>query len=148
MRTILLHGCLELKNGIWRRGASGINDNHACFSYGTGLVENQINKIRMNNEQDPSDFRRMILESPGQFSEGMKLAGAVRFSSHPDLRSLMISGMGGSALPGNIFRIYLSDLVRRGLLSEPVSIYQNRFYELPWEARRSLNVFASYSGNT
>jgi glucose/mannose-6-phosphate isomerase len=102
----------------------------------------------MNNEQDPSDFRRMILESPGQFSEGMRLAGDIRFPSHACLRSVMISGMGGSALPGNIFRIYLSDLVRRGLLSEPVSIYQNRFYELPWESRRSLNVFASYSGNT
>lgn len=97
---------------------------------------------------DPSDFRRMILESPGQFSEGMRLAEDVRFPAHEGLRSIMISGMGGSALPGNIFRIYLSDLARRGLIPEPISIYQNRFYELPWEARRSLNVFASYSGNT
>lgn len=102
----------------------------------------------MNNVQDPSDFRRMILESPNQFAEGMRLAGDVRFPAHAGLRSVMISGMGGSALPGNIFRIYLSDLASRGLLNEPVSIYQNRFYELPWEAKRSLNVFASYSGNT
>lgn len=102
----------------------------------------------MNNVQDPFDFRRMILESPDQFAEGMRLAGDVRFPDHSGLRSVMISGMGGSALPGNIFRIYLSDLASRGLLSEPVSIYQNRFYELPWEAKQSLNVFASYSGNT
>jgi len=90
----------------------------------------------------------MILESPGQFADGMRLAGKVRFSSNPGYRSVTISGMGGSALPGDIFRTYLSDLARRGLLSEPVSIHQNRFYELPFEARRSLNVFASYSGNT
>jgi len=90
----------------------------------------------------------MILESPDQFSEGVRLAEGVRFPAHDGLRSIMISGMGGSALPGNIFRIYLSDLARRGLIPEPISIYQNRFYELPWEARRSLNVFASYSGNT
>ncbi|NTW30523.1 MAG: hypothetical protein HGA33_04535, partial [Candidatus Moranbacteria bacterium] len=102
----------------------------------------------MNNIQDPSDFRRMICESPSQFVEGMRLAGDVRFPAHSGLRSVMISGMGGSALPGNIFRIYLSDLSCRGLLNEPVSIYQNRFYELPWESRQSLNVFASYSGNT
>ncbi|NTW14210.1 MAG: bifunctional phosphoglucose/phosphomannose isomerase [Candidatus Moranbacteria bacterium] len=102
----------------------------------------------MQENLDPSDFRKMILGSPDQFAEGMRLAGDVRFSSNPGYRSIMISGMGGSALPGNIFRIYLSDLVRRGLLAEPISIYQNRFYELPWEARRSLNVFASYSGNT
>jgi len=98
---------------------------------------------------DPSDFHRMIIESPGQFEEGMRLAEGIRFPEHSALaRSLMISGMGGSALPGNIFRIYLADLARRGLIPEPISIYQNRFYELPWEARRSLNVFASYSGNT
>ncbi len=102
----------------------------------------------MNETRDPSDFRRMICESPNQFSEGMRLAGDVRFPTHAGFRSVMISGMGGSALPGNIFRIYLSDLASRGLLNEPVSIYQNRFYELPWEAKRSLNVFASYSGNT
>ncbi|HWQ60629.1 MAG TPA: bifunctional phosphoglucose/phosphomannose isomerase [Candidatus Fimivivens sp.] len=102
----------------------------------------------MDTEQDPSDFRQMLLESPDQFAEGMRLAGGIRFPSDAGCRSVMISGMGGSALPGNIFRIYLSDLSSRGLLSEPVSIFQNRFYELPWEARKSLNVFASYSGNT
>ncbi len=102
----------------------------------------------MNKDQDPSDFRRMILESPNQFSEGVRLAGDIRFSSNPGFRSVTISGMGGSALPGDIFRTYLSDLDRRGLLDAPVSIFQNRFYELPWEARQSLNVFASYSGNT
>jgi glucose/mannose-6-phosphate isomerase len=99
-------------------------------------------------QQDPSNFRQMILDSPGQFAEGRRLSEGITFSSNPGYRSIMISGMGGSALPGNIFRIYLSDLSHRGLLSEPVSIYQNRFYELPWEARQSLNVFASYSGNT
>ncbi len=97
---------------------------------------------------DPSDFRRMILESPDQFAEGFRRAEGIRFPEHQGLRSVMISGMGGSALPGNIFRIYLSDLVRRGLLKEHLSIYQNRFYDLPWEAEHSLNVFASYSGNT
>lgn len=97
---------------------------------------------------DPSDFRQMILESPDQFAEGFRCAENIRFPEHPKLRSVMISGMGGSALPGNIFRLYLSDLVRRGLLAEQISIYQNRFYDLPWEADHSLNVFASYSGNT
>lgn len=100
------------------------------------------------NEQDPSNFRQTVLESPGQFEAGMDLAAGTKFPDHPGLRSLMISGMGGSALPGNLFRVYLNDLSARGLLSERLSIYQNRFYDLPWEARRALNVFASYSGNT
>lgn len=103
---------------------------------------------QQRDDRDPSDFRRMILESPGQFEEGMRLAEGIRFPEHGGRRSLMISGMGGSALPGNIFRIHLADLARRGIIPEPISVYQNRFYELPWEARHALNVFASYSGNT
>ncbi len=99
-------------------------------------------------DMDPSDFRGMLLASPGQFEEGMRLAEGVRFPDHPGYRSVMISGMGGSALPGNLLRIFIDDLAGRGLLSERISIYQNRFYSLPWEARHSLNIFASYSGNT
>lgn len=97
---------------------------------------------------DPSDFRKMIIESPGQFEEGFRIAEGVRFPEHVACTSLTISGMGGSALPANIFRIYLADLATRGLLRDRISIYQNRFYDLPWEAKRSLNIFASYSGNT
>lgn len=104
---------------------------------------------RTTDPRDPSDFHGMLLAVPDQFEEGMRIAEDIRFPEHDTgIRSLMISGMGGSALPGNIFRIYLDDLARRELLSERISVYQNRFYELPWEARRSLNVFASYSGNT
>lgn len=90
----------------------------------------------------------MIIESPGQFEEGFRIADGIRFPEHARITSLAISGMGGSALPANIFRIYLSDLAHRGLLKERISIYQNRFYDLPWEAKQSLNIFASYSGNT
>jgi glucose/mannose-6-phosphate isomerase len=90
----------------------------------------------------------MILASPDQFAEGFRRAEGIRFPAHPGYTSVAISGMGGSALPGNILRIYLADLARRGLLKERISVYQNRFYDLPWEADRSLNIFASYSGNT
>lgn len=102
----------------------------------------------MNSNIDKSNFRQMILESPAQFAEGFRIADGIRFPEHPGYKSVEISGMGGSALPGNIFRIYLADLAQRGLLNERISIYQNRFYNLPWEANHSLNVLASYSGNT
>lgn len=112
-----------------------------------GKFYNKKRNMKQRN-LDPSGFRQMIIESPKQFAEGFRIAESVRFPDHPDRLSLVISGMGGSALPANIFRIYLSDLARRGLLKERISIYQNRFYNLPWEANRSLNIFASYSGNT
>jgi len=97
---------------------------------------------------DPSDFRQMILTSPDQLAEGFRRAEGIKFPAHSECRSIEISGMGGSALPGNILRAYLSDLAKRGILQDRISIYQNRFYDLPWEAKQSLNIFASYSGNT
>ena len=61
----------------------------------------------INQNQDPSDFRKMILESPSQFRVGFDLGMSVDIPGIFD--SIEISGMGGSALPGNLLRIYLSD---------------------------------------
>lgn len=100
----------------------------------------------MRNELDRSDFRQMIVDSPDQFAEGMRLADGIR--TEGDFDKIMISGMGGSALPGNLFRIYLNDLFRRGG-KRPLGVFQNRFYGLPPEAHdRCLNFICSYSGNT
>lgn len=97
---------------------------------------------------DTYNFRQMILESPDQFQTGFELARDV--SVPGNFRSIMISGMGGSALPGNLFRIYLNDLFRREEPGkQPLAIYQNRSYTLPPEAYHDcLNFICSYSGNT
>jgi len=90
----------------------------------------------------------MILESPLQFEVGFTLAEGVRVPGV--FTSIMISGMGGSALPGNLFRIYLNDLFRTDEpMNQPLSIYQNRSYALPPESfHECLNFICSYSGNT
>ncbi len=97
---------------------------------------------------DPSNFRRMILESPKQFRVGFELGKSAPVSGMYD--SIEISGMGGSALPGNLLRVYLADHFRRFDGRRPIAIYQNRFYGLPHEASRKgcLNFICSYSGNT
>lgn len=104
--------------------------------------------MNMNNDLDPSDFRRMVLESPKQFQVGFELGKGVDISGSFD--SIEISGMGGSALPGNLLRIYLADHFCRFDGKHPIAIYQNRFYGLPHEASREgcLNFICSYSGNT
>jgi glucose/mannose-6-phosphate isomerase len=100
----------------------------------------------MNTELDKSNFRQMIISAPDQFAEGMRIADGVRIEG--DFDKIMISGMGGSALPGNLFRIYLNDLFKRGD-KKPLAVFQNRFYGLPPEAHdRCLNFICSYSGNT
>lgn len=102
----------------------------------------------MRNELDTSNFRQMILESPDQLRVGFSLAKDIRIPG--TFKAIMISGMGGSALPGNLFRIYLNDLFQsEAPEKQPLPIYQNRFYVLPPESYRDcLNVICSYSGNT
>ncbi|QQS21321.1 MAG: bifunctional phosphoglucose/phosphomannose isomerase [Candidatus Moraniibacteriota bacterium] len=97
---------------------------------------------------DPSNFRQMILEFPKQFRVGFELGKEVSLSG--EFSSIEISGMGGSALPGNLLRVYLSDHYRRFNGKPPIAIYQNRSYGLPHEAYRPgcLNFLCSYSGNT
>ncbi|MDO8565562.1 MAG: bifunctional phosphoglucose/phosphomannose isomerase [Candidatus Moranbacteria bacterium] len=102
----------------------------------------------MLNPIDKSNLRQMILDSPDQFRVGFEIAKDIRIPG--TFRSIMISGMGGSALPGNLFRIYLNNLFRQDRPSEqPLSVYQNRSYNLPPESfHECLNFICSYSGNT
>lgn len=102
----------------------------------------------MPHALDKSNFRQMIIDSPDQFRAGFELAGDIKVPGTFD--AIMISGMGGSALPANLFRVYLSDVFRTaGPARQPLAIYQNRFYSLPPESyRRCLNFICSYSGNT
>lgn len=100
----------------------------------------------MQEQNDVSNLRRVIEEEYKQFKEGIAAAKDVALPGHYD--SITISGMGGSALPGNILRIFLH---RAWRLSgkEGIEVYQNRFYSLPPEAHKnSLNIFCSHSGNT
>lgn len=102
----------------------------------------------MQHPLDVSNFRQMILDGPDQFGLGMRIAKDACVEGKFD--KVMISGMGGSALPGNLFRIYLNDLFRiERPADQPVSIYQNRSYTLPPESFHAcLNFICSYSGNT
>lgn len=97
---------------------------------------------------DTYNFRQMLLDSPDQFQAGFELARGIVVPG--TFQSVMISGMGGSALPGNLFRIYLNDLFRKEQPHEqPLAIYQNRSYSLPPESYQNcLNFICSYSGNT
>lgn len=102
----------------------------------------------MTHPLDISNLRQMILDGPDQLRTGFEIAKDIKVEG--DFRSIEISGMGGSALPGNLFRVYLSELARRSDGTLPrLAIFQNRFYTLPHEAYdHCLNFICSYSGNT
>ncbi|HLC95650.1 MAG TPA: SIS domain-containing protein [Patescibacteria group bacterium] len=101
----------------------------------------------MDTTIDKSNVRRVIMEEPTQFAEGLAIAKDVRVQG--DFDSVMLSAMGGSALPGNILRIYLNDIFRRNVNQKRIQVYQNRFYTLPPESyHKCLNIFDSFSGDT
>ncbi len=99
------------------------------------------------NPIDKSNFRQMLLDSPDQFKTGFEIADGIKVEG--EFKSIMLSGMGGSALPGNILRVYLSELFKNDKNHKRFEVYQNRFYSLPHEAfDNCLNFLMSYSGNT
>lgn len=103
----------------------------------------------MDRSLDVSNLRRMIFESPKQCETGFHLARGIKVAGGP-FTAVMLSGMGGSALPGDLLRTYLDDLFQSEALAQPsFALFQNRSYALPREGLRNcLHFVCSYSGNT
>lgn len=94
------------------------------------------------NPLDKSDFRSMILGTPDQLAIGFRLAEGIKIDA--PFTALVLSGMGGSALPGDLLRTLLGEHAGR------VPIIQNRSYGLGplYHVPGALHVVLSYSGNT
>lgn len=97
---------------------------------------------------DKSGFRQFILDVPGGFEVGLNLAKGIKIEG--EFENITVSGMGGSALPANLLRVYCNSLFKKNPQYKPFEIYVNRYYSLPPEsyASKTLNFIASYSGNT
>ncbi len=101
----------------------------------------------MSHPIDQSDLRQVILETPEQFLAGFELGKHIRLEGTYD--TVMFSGMGGSALPADLLRTYLADIVKRFPETAPIQIVQNRTYGLPARMNgKVLHFVCSYSGNT
>lgn len=101
-----------------------------------------------SNPQDPSNFKQFILDFPDQFQEGLSLAKDIRIEG--EFNKVVVSGMGGSALPVNLLQSYLADYFsqNKGKVA-PTIIIPNRSYSLPPESYdKCLNFLSSYSGTT
>lgn len=90
---------------------------------------------------DKSNMRQLILDFPKQFRAGIELAKNVKARGRFD--AVLICGMGGSALPGDI----LSAWLRAYEIALPLYIHRN--YGLPHHVdEKYLIICISYSGNT
>ncbi|MDO8601355.1 MAG: bifunctional phosphoglucose/phosphomannose isomerase [bacterium] len=86
-------------------------------------------------------MREIILDFPKQFKIGIEAAKNIYLKSDALLRppeNIIICGMGGSGLPGEILATF-----------KPLDIFVYKSYRLPPQARNeSLIICISYSGNT
>lgn len=93
---------------------------------------------------DPDDMYGKIVDFPKQLREGFNLPvnGDISPLRGARFANIVVLGMGGSAIGGDIMRSYLAEEVT-------VPIYINRNYKLPrFVSEDSLVIASSYSGNT
>ncbi len=96
------------------------------------MMEEKDKKIDKNN------LKKVILETPDQFARGLKAAGNIRSEKKCD--SIIVCGMGGSAMPGYLLQT----------IAEPkVPIFTHTNYGIPLSLTKNpLFFISSFSGNT
>jgi len=102
----------------------------------------------IQHEIDKDNMFEVINNTPDQLVTGLELGKDIKLDKKYD--SVVLSGMGGSALVGELLKIYLSDGFKVPSTQFPVKIHINRSYSLPPESfePNCLNIISSYSGNT
>ncbi len=105
------------------------------------------NQITGLQKYDASNMRSMILNSPQQLQEGIKTAQAASLPKNPgSVERIIIAGMGGSALPGELLKLLVG---QKNPFKIPTDVHIHRDYGLPQLAdKKTLVVCISYSGNT
>jgi len=104
-----------------------------------------------NLSLDVSNLRKVILEYPNQLKLGQQFARETSLESLEEVKgkkfsSLIVCGMGGSALPAELLTSYLRNQ-ENNFFRLPIMIC--RSYSLPELAdKNSLIFISSYSGNT
>jgi glucose/mannose-6-phosphate isomerase len=96
-----------------------------------------------DDKLDPSGMLTVVENFPDQCRHAWKLAGGTRLPAERKIiENILVAGMGGSAIAGDLLRCYL-----RSVLDKP--IFVNREYTLPrWVGRQTMVIASSYSGNT
>ncbi len=92
---------------------------------------------------DPDGMYKCILDFPKQVEEAFKIGkSAVVPIKSRGVTSIVITGLGGSAIGGDLLRAYLADEI-----AVPITV--NRHYILPeFVGSKTLVIVSSYSGNT
>ncbi len=96
---------------------------------------------------DTCNLRKVILSFPNQFAEVFAIARKVNVNKN--FSRVVVSGVGGSALPTDVLRCYLDEYYKKDSAYQFLPLVNNRTYQLPREAYDDcLNIICSHSGNT
>lgn len=92
---------------------------------------------------DPSGMGKIIADFPFQCREAVEIARKADIRLPVTVfRNIVICGMGGSAIAGDILSSYLANMI-------PLVIFVQRNYGLPgWVGKNDLVIASSYSGET
>jgi len=92
---------------------------------------------------DKSNMIDFLINFPGQVENAVSLGNALDISIVSEkINTIVLCGMGGSAIGGDILRSYLEN-------KSTIPVYINRNYEIPGFINKySLIFISSYSGNT
>ncbi len=102
--------------------------------------------MKKRDKENEEKLRQIILHYPQQLEKGLNFSKKVILANKKNYSNLIICGMGGSALPGDLLISYLENC---NLASFNLPILISRSYSLPSLATKNSLVFiCSYSGNT
>lgn len=95
------------------------------------------------NQYDPKGMRNLILNFPAQAEEAVAIGNAAKIKMKTkNIEHIVVSGLGGSAIGGDLIRAYVADKCK-------VPVFVNRHYYFPdFVGKQSLVIISSYSGNT
>jgi glucose/mannose-6-phosphate isomerase len=104
-----------------------------------------LNPLNLKSIQsaDPSAMFQKVLEFPDQLKKGWEIGRNARNTvKFRKMENIVFSGMGGSAIAGDLVKAVLG-----GSLRIPMAV--NRGYDLPaFAGKRTLFIASSYSGDT
>ena len=95
------------------------------------------------SQLDPQDMKQAIYDFADNLRDAMAIGQGVVLKNTPaPINNVVVAGMGGSAIGGNVNRMLLRDELS-------VPIYVSRNYQIPsWADKHTLVIASSYSGGT
>jgi glucose/mannose-6-phosphate isomerase len=102
-----------------------------------------MDKPEGNEPKDPSQMLQMVMDLPFHLQDARyRVLNQPPKLKAKKIRSILLSGLGGSAIGGDILRTLIWK-------KAPFSFAVNRHYELPgWVGKDTLVICSSYSGGT